>query len=240
MRVATTTGDGRAGKVMRNDDQRITWAVAFSGLDLGALREGDWTNLRDDIRQFMGILEIGATREMLNAVEETFEGIAADPSPRPRESTDDAIARVQGDTKWLLGRIADGKGYTQDALQASVTWRPQVVSGREGRSVVLVAAGPMRDVFITQLVFLLRRAGVESIKRCPAPECDRIFWKTGRRKYCSQRCTNRAVFEAWKTTPKGKARSKRQVEAARRAREHYRKHPGALKRVQARRKKGER
>lgn len=203
---------------------RLKWALSFANDDLEELREGDWLNLRDDIGRFLGI---GVS------LSHTLPAFApAVVGTQPAAMSEDAIRDLQAATRALIRNSAGGtRRPTSDAaavytgsatpIKTSVSWTlfgsaPEQTPPR----MLVLCSGELRDVFLNQLVFLLLEAGPSNLRRCPAPGCERIFWKFGRRKYCSQRCTNRAVFQAWSKTEMGKTRSKREVEAAKQRRKY--------------------
>jgi hypothetical protein len=45
---------------------------------------------------------------------------------------------------------------------------------------------------VLQLVMLLDRVGLSAVRRCGAADCRRLFVKTYRREFCSERCQKRA------------------------------------------------
>jgi len=57
--------------------------------------------------------------------------------------------------------------------------------------VIFVDGRDVRDVIVLQLVLLVQSAGIENLKFCQAPECQRLFVKTYRRKFCSKLCQKR-------------------------------------------------
>ena len=203
---------------------RIQWAFDFIAEDLGALRDGDWANIRAEIALFVG----GEKGSQSQAAREGGGFIALPDSPA-EELTAEEIGSIQAETRALLqatvahvSRVyvvpAEGR-EAQAPPKTSVAWG-LIVFGAPTTS-FLCASGAPRDLFLTRLTFLLAQKGVDNVRRCP--ECGRGFWRVGRKEYCGRKCTNRAVFRAWsKTTKKGRTRSKREVQAARERREHHR------------------
>lgn len=62
-----------------------------------------------------------------------------------------------------------------------------------GEHVLVTVDGDARDVLWFLIVGLLRSVGVSRILQC---ECRRLFLKTGRREYCSERCQKRVYMRA--------------------------------------------
>jgi hypothetical protein len=58
-----------------------------------------------------------------------------------------------------------------------------------GSDVLITVDGDAADVLLFQSVQLMQVTGVGRLRRCP--NCGRIFAKTGRREFCSDRCQKR-------------------------------------------------
>lgn len=74
-----------------------------------------------------------------------------------------------------------------------------------GRSVLLTVDGDARDVLWFLIVGLLRAVGVSRIQQC---ECNRLFLKTGRREFCSERCQKRVYMRKIRKLEKGERHGK--------------------------------
>jgi hypothetical protein len=95
-----------------------------------------------------------------------------------------------------LVRSADRPpGHASRALtvHGPITFR--TMASRRG-SAHSVAWGPARDLMRLQLVALVGRAGVHSLRICAAHGCDRLFVKTHKRTCCSITCLNRKTQKA--------------------------------------------
>lgn len=57
--------------------------------------------------------------------------------------------------------------------------------------------GSPRDVLLYQIHTFLDAVGEERLRVCPAPDCDRLFVKVGRREYCSVRCQRRVFVSTY-------------------------------------------
>jgi tRNA(Ile2) C34 agmatinyltransferase TiaS len=55
--------------------------------------------------------------------------------------------------------------------------------------------GPLRDMVLLRLARTLDDEAAASLKRCP--ECGNPFVRTGRKKYCGRKCTNRATWKGY-------------------------------------------
>lgn len=58
-----------------------------------------------------------------------------------------------------------------------------------GTEVACAVDGPTRELAVLQLIMLLERVEMKSVRVCPG--CPRLFVKTYRRKFCSVRCQKR-------------------------------------------------
>jgi CGNR zinc finger len=80
-------------------------------------------------------------------------------------------------------------------------------SGPSG--IVLFVEGDPRDVLLYQASTFLQAIGTDRLRRCPAPDCGRVFVKVGRREYCSERCQRRvfiSTYDPFKAQPRRKDR----------------------------------
>ena len=78
------------------------------------------------------------------------------------------------------------------------------------------AASALRDIVIFQLVLLLHIVGLRNIRKCDAPDCERLYVKTYRRLYCSPRCQKRVKMREYRREDKTREAQKRQARERRR------------------------
>ncbi len=71
-----------------------------------------------------------------------------------------------------------------------------------GDRVACEVEGFLEDVVKLQLVVLLTKVGLSSVKTCPGPDCRRIFVKTYRREFCSPQCQNKRYMRIKRTNRK--------------------------------------
>jgi hypothetical protein len=69
----------------------------------------------------------------------------------------------------------------------------------------LLVDGSARDALWFQLLMLCRKVGILALRRC---SCDRVFVKTGRREFCSNRCQKREYMRQYRATPRRKNHGK--------------------------------
>jgi len=198
---------------MKTASDRLAFAVQFAGTDLDSLRQGDWTNLRDDLRRYMG--EGTGTLADLGG----FVGLS---STTPPKTTDSELHKLQAEVDRVLrgvvveaGREAGGgpRVRIQRGKREPTTVRWSAYPQSPG-TVSLVASGHLRDLFVTKLYFLLGSVGVEAVQECPA--CTRLFTRAVRhQKYCNRKCASKVNLESWLSSPKGKRYAAAQRKAAR-------------------------
>ena len=196
--------------MMKTVDDKLKWLVHFAGLDLATLRPGDLVNLRDDLAEFIGGGSAFTGWAKLSMPLQT---------PLPADYTPDDFARLQGETRALLGGLVVGR----DALQApdGGADAPQIALGAGLRLAVLPLPPPLRprltitgatrDMFLFTLASLLTTGAVEKLRQCP--ECRTIFYRIRKQIFCTRGCTNRAAQRALRKKPGAR---KRQRAAARR------------------------
>jgi len=164
---------------MKTADDRLQFALAFAELELDTLREGDWLNLRDDMRTFAWLGEGEQTLEDLG-------GVITFPvdRPLPQDLTKDNIRALQREAKNCFFSIA--------TFQRPLRFHYLRDGSRDGG--VLAYMGNAPDMFLIRLVHLLGTA--DRIRTCP--ECNKLFLKIRKQKYCSRTCVNKANQRDWR------------------------------------------
>jgi hypothetical protein len=190
--------------------------VDFANADLGTMRAGDVLNLREDLDHFV-LLGPG--------------GVGGVAWPAPSQLSDEELAALQEKTRALLATVlsdADSAQVTAPGVATAsaspirigeMTWHLIPASPLDGGPRRrLQTSGAPADVFQLQLLLVIGQYGTDRIKRCPRPECGRLFWKFGRRRYCSRQCTNAASPKVRAALRKNNAHVKRSEAAAARRR----------------------
>ena len=210
----TTRARQRQGTIKTAVD-RIKFAIRFAGTDLSTLRPGDWTNLIDDLCQFLSITQ-GIRRDVDTSRKKGDPASLLHPV-KGWVTQYDQEGFVFGDGSVLASPNKppfpwDYKAAEFDNLQrelkhaleggtAGYLFRPSEFS-RVTLSLIrpahLSVSGSTRDVFFVTLLFLLFKEGAANIAKCP--ECSEVFWReTRRQKFCSRRCANLASVKAFHT-----------------------------------------
>jgi len=97
-----------------------------------------------------------------------------------------------------IARIAQAlRIYLRNAVRHELQRIPIELSGvrvstiRSGHSAISFMDGPLVGVAGLALMLLLHIAGFQQLWACGAPDCPRVFVKTYRREFCSERCQKR-------------------------------------------------
>jgi hypothetical protein len=186
-----------AHRISRAD--RLQFVVRFAQLDLTTLRRGDWLNLREEMEWFLiGIryepgFDFGTDEIPVQAGDLV---VHPDDPPTSDAFTPEACAQLQADLRTLLSGLAPAPGVVPgqtSSLPFHGAW--SIVEGRPGQPVV-VAVGATRDLFLFQVMMLLKDEHPHPIRRCA--ECGALFYGHGNQDYCSRPCVNRVSQRRWR------------------------------------------
>jgi hypothetical protein len=195
---------------------RLPFAIRFANLELEGLRRGDWYNLFDEVTEFVGF----RTGRTLDEARRQASRVGVSPWPlsgRFAESiNENTIRALQADVRQLLNGMLDrhedldAKGRGEQPARDAPTLVPEIHirywlywQRDQDEDAALFQDGRLRDLFLSTLVFLLAR-DVAHVRRCP--ECQTIFYRVRKQRYCTRTCTNRANMRDWRNTAQGKAR----------------------------------
>ena len=183
---------------MKTATEENKFAIWFAQRDLSALSRGDLLNLRDDLLHFVVSAE-GHTGPIIGS------GVSR-PAPHQKDYTVKHFDELQREVKSILAQATDQKYFSGKGPELhKLTFNLIQPSG--GQKYIHVS-GPVRDVFLIRLFFLLAQEGVDNIKTCP--ECGIIFYKhVGWQKYCSRRCSNLASVKRFQAKQKAKKKGRR-------------------------------
>jgi hypothetical protein len=95
-----------------------------------------------------------------------------------------------------LRRAAEKRPIARPLTISHLVFAP--IYGYGGGKYVLVASGAAEDLFGFMLTKFLERGSLDRIQPCPAENCDRLFFKTGRREYCSRQCQMRVFMRGYR------------------------------------------
>src|SRR5262249_24204144 len=160
--------------------------VKFSQVDLDRLRPGDLLNLRDDLRNFL-----------LPTVGEKVESPVLTPLEQPL-----VTEYTQKDFKTLQREVyeyLDELDKTEPTSSHDIRFRLSSFK-TEKWPAVSFATGPVRDLVLLRLYLLLDLES-DRIGRCQAHDCNRIFYRKHKPKYCSSRCNGRHFMQMKRAEP---------------------------------------
>jgi hypothetical protein len=193
---------------------RLPFAIRFASMDLDGIRQGDWINLEEDIVDFVGF-RTGRTRE---EARKQARRIGVSPWPWSGRFVlrrdKDTIRALQADVRGFLNAVmarhedldAKQRGQQPECevtpdipeihLRLWLDWNQD-----QPEDVGLLMDGTLRDMFLHVLSLLLSQ-DMAHMRRCP--ECQTIFYRVRKQRYCTRTCTNRANMRAFRQTAKGK------------------------------------
>lgn len=177
---------------MKTTTDRIRFALRFSQMDIDHLRPGDWLNLRHDLGRYFG--QEKETGPITIGHPNDFGGVMAIPNERVDKYPEESIRELQLQVRNLLLGLAE-KRIESNAIPVSILFAIPHWGG-------LVVVGPLKDVFLSVLCFILAQQSVDTIMKCP--ECEQIFYREAKRqKYCSRRCANLTATKKYYRKKKG-------------------------------------
>jgi hypothetical protein len=192
---------------------RLPFAIRFANLEVEELRRGDWYNLFDDVIDFVGF----RTGRTLDEARLQARRVSVSPWPVSGnfsfKMNEDTIRTLHADVRQMLNGIMDMRenfDAQERGQRPEREARPQVPEIHikywlywrdQDEEATLFHDGSLRDLFLSTLVFLLAR-DIAHLRRCP--ECQTIFYRVRKQRYCTRTCTNRANMRAFRQTAKGK------------------------------------
>jgi hypothetical protein len=187
---------------MQTAAERLKFAISFAQLDLDRLRPGDWLNLRDDLTTFLG-LQVGRRRPVADTGGVLVAGLDG---PQPEDLSIDDFRRLQAEVRSILAEQVDVQPTGEHiasfrAIQAEYAVLPWAIYIR----------GPVHDMTLLTLMHLLFRQPTAPIRRCP--ECQTIFYRVRKQRYCSRPCVHRTAVRKWRQTEAGQQYERRRGRA---------------------------
>jgi hypothetical protein len=169
-----------------DDQERLEFAIRFAQMDLSKLRRGDWLNLNDDLLNFI-----------------------APPNTPPFKKAGEVLAKENGTDLQKeilhvlneLTRLRDEGEFSFESVDASAEWPLQIgfmITAHQPGSVNILPIGETRDLVLMRLFSLFAQEAIDKILRCEASDCNRIFYKKRKQRYCSPRCQTREFMKTWR------------------------------------------
>lgn len=165
----------------RTNEGRLKFAVEFATADLDEYREGDWLNLIEDLKGFLGVFDLGDVPVDVVKIGRFVPMVNPDPSR-------DDVRKIQSD---LLDLLSFAWNRVSPALEIAFQYNVMRIPHIDVP--VIVRSGTFRDCVLGVMLRLLEIEGAASIVQCP--DCLRLFYRRGKMVFCSTRCTNRAMVK---------------------------------------------
>jgi hypothetical protein len=208
--------------VQKGHIETLEWAIGFCQANLGALRDGDWINLKEDLYEFIEYGQHTAAR--LKAIFPDQDNVGGELKAEfCKATTEKEIAEVQGGLKKRLSGFAYSKGEQEAALLRKLrhpdtpglpVQRLRITSGtielqgfrpnepfRQS-----ISFGPKPNLQIKVDLALFRHLVSSGILRGQlrnCPECGRIFLlrrkpRSDQTFQCSLRCSRNAATRRYR------------------------------------------
>ena len=172
------------------------WFFDFLRTDLTTLTPGQQLGMRADSRAFMGPAEVERTtpaagvENMPALLDESLhpthrEGRAAIQAQLP---TVEMLQQVQREAREGIQRVREGKRFElEEGFRYGIARRGDHIYRT-------LPVGPFRVLFLAAVMDVVRTHWPR-LRECP--QCRALFLKSGKRKYCSTVCGNRAHWDAF-------------------------------------------
>jgi len=172
-----------------NDRERLEFAIRFAQTDLPTEEQG-WFKLHDELWEFLK-----PTRRYALMV-----------------STKDILAKEETRSlqKYAYEMLADIVHAREDTFfegKITETWLPSlghrinVLLYSKPMGIGPCVDGSLRDVFLYRLFDLITQEPTDKIRRCSGSDCNQIFYRERKQKFCSERCQTRELMRLRRKDP---------------------------------------
>lgn len=170
----------------------VAFAINLSRTDLADCQPWDLTRMQHELGAALGREPTGEIAVRAgHLVHWSFD----DRAPAAYTVTD--FESLQKDVVAVLRTVCVPKASRALAPMTLGTLRLMLLPYRDRSA--LAVTGTVRDTFMFLLASALTLVPNTLVGRCP--ECDRLFFVRGKRRYCDRVCTNRASMRTWLATP---------------------------------------
>jgi hypothetical protein len=127
---------------------------------------------------------------------EKFTGTKLPPvTTQPFPTQMDALHRQLFTIVWYILKAKE-QGFALQPHPYSVTYNPSVVITPGLVRFRTIPEGSLRDLVIAAFLHCLQE--LDTPRLCACPECQHAFVRTGRRRFCSDRCASRATSRTYR------------------------------------------
>jgi hypothetical protein len=194
---------------MRDDEEKLRFAVRFSEMKLDGprkkdgtlitpVREGDILNLKDDLMAFVSLYVPQQTKNViacaqLSSLKDSPGAIFAFPelnlpNALPTDYSIKQLIELQTYCSLILQSAAHGGGI----IEMPIDLRFSLLRAPESQCTFLYLTGDFRNIFLYTLFHLINAAERNSILRCPVRGCGKIFYRVRKQRFCSHACAVKA------------------------------------------------
>ncbi len=175
---------------------RRRWLLDFLNWNLEDLREGEWTDLAYDVWVFPHVWADSDVLGVTTAWSIGDEGV-------PREE----IRRLQASVQQCLEQARRPMGTQYNSGGATWDFR----TDPEKKTLEMIFRGQPHDSFVLTAM-MVAKSFWDRLKRCPA--CSTWFPGTGRKDYCSPRCSQQVRSRRYWQNRRDKDRQRRKERTA--------------------------
>ena len=165
---------------------RVKWTINFFLSDLRHLRPGDILNLRGELQRFLNYDNKSFTPSDVGGFVATIRK-----APYPHEFAAEDFQSLRRQLDFFLADRLVSTSYGRNEQVTRGEWRCQVKVEINDWMLPMVT-GTTVDTFLYRLYHDLETVGVDRLRTCD--HCKRIYFKFGRKNYCSRQCANRENY----------------------------------------------
>jgi len=183
---------------MKRHKKRMPFVVRFARMTLDHLRPGDWTNLKEDLMDFLvwfSVQEAEITPEKVAAIRKEVVQVLYDIVGTPRQVGTDStpvsreavrVFKRLPARKARILKIGDGLVFQYDVETVQSVAFDCSTPG----DLRLGITANLRDSFLFALGATLSKEGVAFLRQCPT--CTQPFYaEHARQRFCSPRCATK-------------------------------------------------
>jgi hypothetical protein len=191
----------------------VRFLVRLVTADFDRFREGDWLNLREDLKQFLELDILGLTFQPLDSM------------PVPDVSGPEGMMELRSTLASLIYPFAESQSSGVPAAAHSARLKEYAgfqseyaipadalfaIKSKQGERPTLKLSADHRALIFLKAAFVLLVAnGPEASRVRLCPECGSLFIRVRKQLYCSRKCVNRVNMRRWLADLKGRESHRR-------------------------------
>ncbi|MGE0821762.1 MAG: CGNR zinc finger domain-containing protein [Candidatus Binatia bacterium] len=179
---------------MKNAQEILEWFLQFIELDLPHLRQGDWLNLQEDMRDLLGEFSSheSLTLEGLQLVQTEAQGVLRQIIKRNEPLQKRLLTKMPSHLQALHTLANLEKEEAPSAIELPLSHAKKLyLRVADGNQTQLYIQADLRTEVLFLLATTVASLDYTYLRECPA--CARLFFaEHGRQWFCSAKCANRA------------------------------------------------